>query len=523
MRHYYKSSPEHIRLETYREYNDGNQNFDNYLVMYDTIPGGTGYLSKLVKTEAFTELLTVAYKAISECKCKFEGKDGCYHCILNYGNQFIREDLSRARAESLFEKIVAASDSWEEIKGSLGTLTKNGQLEDSELELKFIKTLRELAEKQGWTFKQELDIDTYRYLLDIDTPKVKVHYDIIPQFKLAAAYGVSHYTVPDFQFICTSANVDGNAIAKEKLPLWSIFLDGYQFHAAGDCVRFYNDFEKREAIRASKMAPIRSWTLTWDDLTNFDERKPDALMHSDEVGYDSEMAGLMNEMERFIYVLLHPDLKGLVSEAYSMVSNWGISEKEICGIGHIDQAIAQNVADELENTVTDEEKEAENFFVKTSFIKPCQLYSGSAWYIRYVEEGEEADAVRYDWKLNEGLGVIDKAEWEEFWHRYNILQLFEKQELSEEAETDYEEVVQYYPGLESIVKHLIEYHVPFNPEGGFSIFDESGALLAEADLGFEDSKLVINPFSEEDNAAFEKNGYKVIDPAEFAIELVIKK
>lgn len=523
MRHYYKSSPEHIRLETYREYNDGNQSFDNYLVMYDTIPGGTGYLSKLVKTEAFTELLTVAYKAISECKCKFEGKDGCYHCILNYGNQFIREDLSRARAESLFEKIVEASDSWEEIKGSLGTLTKNGQLEDSELELKFIKTLKEVAEERGWTFKQELDIDTYRYLLDIDTADVKAHYVIIPQFKLAAAYGVTHYTVPDFQIICTSAKVGGKAIPKEKLPYWSVFLDGYQFHAAGDCVRFYNDYEKRESIRASRVAPLHSWTLTWDDLTNYEVGKPDSLMHSDEMGYDSELAGEKNEMERFFFVLLHPDLDYLVLEAYSMVSNWGISQKEICGMGYIDQAIAQDVTDALENTVTDEEKDAETFFVKTSFIKPCQLYSGSAWYIRFVDEGQEADAVRYDWKLNDGLSVIDKNEWEEFWHRYNILQLFEMEETSQTIETDYEEVAQYYLGLESIIKQLIEHHVPFNPEGGFSIFDDSGALIAEADLGFEDPKLVINPFSDEDKYTFEKNGYKVIEPSEFTIDLVTKK
>ena len=131
--------------------------------------------------------------------------------------------------------------------------------------------------------------------------------------------------------------------------------------------------------------------------------------------------------------------------------------------------------------------------------------------------------MRYEWKLNDELSVIDKSEWEEFWHRYNILQLFEMEETSQTIETDYEEVAQYYPGLESIIKQLIEHHVPFNPEGGFSIFDDSGALIAEADLGFEDPKLVINPFSDEDKNTFEKNGYKVIEPSEFTIDLVTKK
>ncbi len=523
MRHYYKSSPEHIRLEIYREYNAGTQNFDNYLVMYDSIPGGTGYLSKLVNTENFTELLNVAYKAISECNCKYEGKDGCYHCILNYGNQFMREQLSRAMAEVLFEKIISASDSWEEITGSLGTLTKNGYLEDSELELKFIKSMKEISEKHGWSFRQEVDIDTYRYLLDIDSTEVKAHYEIIPQFKLAAAYGVSLYTVPDFQFICTSAIVNGQKVNAERLPLCSVFLDGYQYHASGDNNRFYNDFEKREAIRNSSFASMFSWTLTWDDLTNYDEGKNDTLMRLDEgLGYPSELSPKINEMERFIYVLTHPDLNKLVSEAYNMISNWGVSNKDICGLDSVDKAIAENVTTELENTVSDADKEAESFFVRTNFIEHCKLYSGSAWYKCYVDEGEELDAVRYDWKLSKGLSNIDKKEWEEFWHRYNILQLFEEQRTAKAIDMDYNEVVQYYPGLENIVKQLVEHHVKFNPEGGFSIFDDEGVLIAEADLGFEESKIVINPFSDDDRDAFIKNGYKVIDPSEFDIELVIK-
>ena len=34
---------------------------DYYLVMYDTIPGGTGYLSTLYNTEEFSKLLQYAY------------------------------------------------------------------------------------------------------------------------------------------------------------------------------------------------------------------------------------------------------------------------------------------------------------------------------------------------------------------------------------------------------------------------------------------------------------------------------
>ena len=77
---------------------------DYYLVMYDTIPGGTGYLSTLYNTEEFSKLLQYAYDKIHDCQCQYEGKDGCYHCILTYGNQYNRELFSREQAEALFEK-----------------------------------------------------------------------------------------------------------------------------------------------------------------------------------------------------------------------------------------------------------------------------------------------------------------------------------------------------------------------------------------------------------------------------------
>lgn len=51
MKAYYRSSPEHIRIDTYSEMNQATQRKDYYLVMYDTIPGGTGYLSKLYNTD----------------------------------------------------------------------------------------------------------------------------------------------------------------------------------------------------------------------------------------------------------------------------------------------------------------------------------------------------------------------------------------------------------------------------------------------------------------------------------------
>ena len=169
MRHYYKSNPEHLRIDTYQEYNKATQNFDNYLVIYDTIPGGTGYLSKLYNKVEFSKLIEISYEHIRNCECQREGKDGCYHCILSYGNQWQRQNLSRARAEELFKKIVDQLDHWEDINGSVGNITSSGVIEDSELEILFVKTMENVCKKKHWSWKKEVDAvdETYNYQLII--------------------------------------------------------------------------------------------------------------------------------------------------------------------------------------------------------------------------------------------------------------------------------------------------------------------------------------------------------------------
>ena len=154
MKEYYHSSPEHIRIDSYTEVNQATGQKDYYLVMYDTIPGGTGYLAKLYNTQEFSKLLQDAYDNIKECKCQLEGKDGCYHCILTYGNQYSRDAFSREQAEAMFGKLVDGANTWERIDGSVGTIAQAGAAEDSELELKFIRAMQTMAKNNNWEFEK---------------------------------------------------------------------------------------------------------------------------------------------------------------------------------------------------------------------------------------------------------------------------------------------------------------------------------------------------------------------------------
>ena len=139
LKKYYKGNPQHLSIINYSEFNTKNSRFDKYLVLYDNIPGGTGYLEKLFGPEEFTTVISQAYEAIKNCSCKDKGKDGCYRCIYTYSNQFIQDELSSAKAEVLFKKIVDKSDAWETYTTGLGALTSNGQIEESELGRTFYK------------------------------------------------------------------------------------------------------------------------------------------------------------------------------------------------------------------------------------------------------------------------------------------------------------------------------------------------------------------------------------------------
>jgi len=289
LKKYYKGNPDHVSFDFYSEYNHGNDRFDRYLVMFDTIPGGTGYLQKLFDPKEFTLLLIESYKAIRDCVCKESGKDGCYRCILTYANQYIREDLSRERAEELFGRIVDSAKEWEEIDHGLSSMTKGGQIEESELELKFIQSLRKYVERQEgqqWSFNEVKENGIVIYDLSIPSNGGKVTYLIRPQISLGEVHGVTENTRTDFYFKCVKIEKNGEIIVEgsdvEAYKDLAVYLDGYTYHASGKHMRFYRDQKIRNAI--NETPDISTWILSWTDVENFDNGIQD-ILYLNEIKY----------------------------------------------------------------------------------------------------------------------------------------------------------------------------------------------------------------------------------------------
>lgn len=485
---YYKSSPEHIRIDSYSEMNMATMNKDHYLVMYDTIPGGTGYLSKLYDTEEFTALLLYAYDKIHECICQWEGKDGCYHCILTYGNQYKRDSFSREYADSLFEQLISHAKSWETLPGSVGTISQSGVAEDSELELKFVNALKVIARNNNWEFEKIPDVNTYRYELRLidEANNTDIKYYIIPQFALGGPYGVRHYTVADFQIICMSAKIKGQDIAQpEKMPMWAIFLDGYSYHAKAPNIRFYGDIEKRDGILASTTHNLYSWTMTWEDIQLFESGQDDSL-------------GL-NSVTRLIELLKNPQQGHIIETVFGCIANADGFMAHGGSLYNGSIMIDDSGYDLLTDNSTDEEVAA-----------------------------ALQDGIHYEWNLQSHLLSIDNEEWTGFWRRYNLLQFFPNKTnvvvstATSTVETvDRDEVKIYYPGLEDIVDQLLDHNISFSHEGDVDLTDDDGIVIASAQMILSELKIAIDPVDEQSSETFISCGYHVIAASDFNINNII--
>lgn len=485
MKEYYRSSPEHIRIDSYTEVNQATGMKDYYLVMYDIIPGGTGYLAKLYNTDEFSNMLMLAYDKIKDCTCQLEGKTACYRCILTYGNQYSRDSFSREQAEILFGKLVGGSKSWERIEGSVGTIAQNGAAEDSELELKFVRALQTLAKSNNWSFEKVADDNAYHYELKIvnKDSDTEIHYYIKPQFELTVAYGVKHNTIPDFQFMCIFAKINGEEISDlVKIPWWSVFLDGYQYHACEPNMRFYSDWEKREGIKQAKPQRMFSWTIAWEDIQLFETEREDELGN--------------NSVTRFGQLLEKSMLGSIKETCYWCIYD---SPNFLSNGGSLYSGSVEIVPD-CDVNLTDYSTE---------------------------EEVEEAfsQGIKYDLHIIRGLKSIDKDEWIGFWRRYNLIQFFschqsETLDNSVEDNVDRDEIKELYPGMEDIVDILLDNNVPFSHDGVFELTDEDNAVIASAAMIIDNPKIAIDPFGDNDKTVFTDKGYKTISQEEFCVELI---
>ena len=219
---------------------------NRFVVIHDTVPGGTGYLPRLADPDRLRTILMRAVELISTCECQTRGKPGCHKCLYTSVGRHELPLVSREVALELLDEILTG---WELKPAEAGTITgvNLSRVRQSELERMF-KTLLHRSSDGPVRITSKPDPEhAARVRFEVrfqDGP----HWEIREQVNL-----VAHNTRPDFY----ATRVDATGTA----PV-AIYLDGWEFHGA-DPDQVDKDAIRRTSVRA---AGIGVWTLTWSDV-----------------------------------------------------------------------------------------------------------------------------------------------------------------------------------------------------------------------------------------------------------------
>ena len=236
----------HLRAMTGDNALPGASDGRRYLILYDTVPGGTGYLKDLLaKPENLLGVLRQALDALANCACERNPEqDGCYRCVYAYRRSRDMENTSRRLAMELLSKILDHAEDLEEVEG-LAKVDVNALVE-SELEARFIEALRRMElDGEKPRVRQDLVRGKPGYVVCIGAASWLME----PQADVTAADGVAVPSRPDFLL----RPVRGDA------PPLAVFMDGFEYHRAATG----EDSRKRMALTR---AGFQVWSLTWHDL-----------------------------------------------------------------------------------------------------------------------------------------------------------------------------------------------------------------------------------------------------------------
>lgn len=216
-----------------------------YLVIYDSVPGGTGYLKQLMhEKNALIEIFEKALHVMENCSCKDDPqKDGCYHCLYAYRQSQQIGNISRTVAIRLLKSILSGKENVQKID-KINSIPVN-PLFDSELEQRFMEAIR--VKIGAANVSDTIRNGKHSYYVKLEN----FAWEIEPQVLLDASTGVSVACKPDFVFWPISA--------PDHKPV-AVFTDGFLYHK--DIVT--DDTIKREAIRRS--GNFRVWSLSFKDV-----------------------------------------------------------------------------------------------------------------------------------------------------------------------------------------------------------------------------------------------------------------
>jgi DEAD/DEAH box helicase domain-containing protein len=264
MRMHFAGKVDHIRSTVVEAQLDGLAIIRS-LFLYDSVPGGSGYLRQLAQEPtSMRAVIGAAAQALRTCPCvSIEGKTGCFRCVKSYRAQFGPGEPDRDTALQIMESILANWSNLTRTETGIDARVRNFAVE-SKLESRFIQKLVERFGENCVT-PQVLEGGRKGHLLKAGDG-VKAHFwNIETQVQIERRFRDVPRRRVDFLF-----SPVGGLNAKPIV----VEMDGLKYHS--DTV--VEDLTTRLLLMRSGYA--RVWTLGWHDLEQDSAPPPNPFSES---------------------------------------------------------------------------------------------------------------------------------------------------------------------------------------------------------------------------------------------------
>ncbi len=526
----FKGKIDHLQVTVHEEPVADSSFKRKYLVLYDMVPGGTGYLKQLMQTQnQLMDVLNAALETLKSCPCnQDETKDGCYRCLFAYRNSYHMPETSRNTAIELLSEILGYREKLVRTKG-IRDIPLNTFME-SELENRFIGALKNSRSSAlPLIVKNDLVNGKPGYFIKVGDRA----YYMEPQVELGELNGISIPSRADF--------VIRSARLSDGIKPIAIFLDGFAYHQQ----RIGQDMAQRMAIVQSGRFYV--WSLTWQDVEN--KYKPGKAYYEDllspaDLPSGGTFKALMEgyELKRFekyikydsfdllIHYLENPDEEKW--RRFMFVAGLMLIDPKNDGNDHIVKAWMEKI----ETLFTEEMVEK---FKEAKCPDPCHscfynthhhgVEDGGNFLSRFIVIEKEAlphpgrpSGIRMGCLFNDGSEAREKTGFQTMWNgflrlynfcqflpysyfitsegsrakAYDTLKLYEEHDTrassvdhGEEKDAEWEAIKEISDeGLHGLIDLLKENHWPL-PQPGYELQVETGEIIGIAELGWEALKI----------------------------------
>lgn len=398
-----------------------------FMVLMDSVPGGTGYLKSLYQEkdatgregEGLMDVMRLARRSLQDCECGRlhnsildDDPDGCYRCIRSYHLQYNADKISRVRGIQLLDRLIEAGG--KRVRETALDDLKPDALFESSLERKFIAHLAEWVKGQSgsWTETSVMGKRGYRF----SVPQSGVGWDVELQPVIREGREVELACRPDFLL-----RPDHEGI----LPI-ALFTDGFEFHCHPNN-RLADDMRKRRSLLLS--GRFRVWAVTWRDL---------ALQPIQPVFGEDVARSLVRYLEKVggrKWGRNLPDLEGMNGNGFTQLKSFLLQPNQDAWTDLVRFAVHYPLIQRARITCTRDslEKSLEEWRSQGIWQDPKE-YPGDGWVWRrsplrlsdsvsfvgaeQTVSFDGMDQARLTVRLDDGPGSVDAPWFEERWREF---------------------------------------------------------------------------------------------------------